>query len=155
MVEDRSLLVQPNQVVRAEWISIDLCVLGCRVRMNPEAVEKKFRKLLQQGDAASWPPIVGHWEGERFSVDDGRHEFLASLMLGRTRVFVCWMEVQPKSSEFLTLGNIFGQGASVWLDSETNKIKVRKDGEADWCDVDASIIVSVPTATSEQGDGND
>lgn len=42
--------------------------------MSPEAVEKKFRRLLNLGDCAPWPPVVGHWEGERFLVDDGRHD---------------------------------------------------------------------------------
>lgn len=90
------MCVRPDQVVRAEWVHVDQCVLGSRERMTPEAVEKKWRKLLQQGEAASWPPIVGHWDRDsqavRFVVDDGRHEFLAALMIGRERVLVCWLE---------------------------------------------------------------
>jgi hypothetical protein len=31
--------------------------------MSPEAVEKKYRRLLNLGDCARWPPIVGHWQG--------------------------------------------------------------------------------------------
>lgn len=85
------MCVQPSQTVCARWIDIDKCKLGSRAQMAPEAVEKKFRKLLQQGECASWPPIVGHWDGDRFQVDDGRHEYLASLMLGRAQVFVCWL----------------------------------------------------------------
>jgi hypothetical protein len=92
VAEDRSMCVQPDQIVRTAWIEIDLCKLGCRVPMSPEAVEKKFRRLLNLGDAAPWPPIVGHWEGERFLVDDGRHDYLAALMLGRERLFVCWLD---------------------------------------------------------------
>jgi hypothetical protein len=60
--------------------------------MSPEAVEKKFRRLLNLGDCAPWPPVVGHWERERFFVDDGRHDYLAALMLGREKLFVCWLE---------------------------------------------------------------
>jgi len=48
--------------------------------MSPEAVEKKFRRLLNIGDCAPWPPIVGHWENGRFVVCDGRHDYLAALM---------------------------------------------------------------------------
>ena len=92
VAEDRSMCVQPDQIVRTAWIDVDLCVLGSRLPMSPEAVEKKFRRLLNIGDAAPWPPIVGHWEGERFLVDDGRHDYLAALMLGRERVFVCWLD---------------------------------------------------------------
>jgi hypothetical protein len=92
VAEDRSMCVQPDQIVRTAWIDVDLCKLGCRVPMSPEAVEKKFRRLLNLGDAAPWPPVVGHWEGERFLVDDGRHDYLAALMLGRERLFVCWLD---------------------------------------------------------------
>ena len=94
--EDRSMCVQPYQVVQTAWLDIDLCRLGFRLPMSPEAVEKKFRRLLNLGDCAPWPPIVGHWEGERFLVDDGRHDYLAALMLGRERLFVCWLQdVRP------------------------------------------------------------
>jgi hypothetical protein len=91
VIEDRSMCVQPGEGVTADWIDIDCCRLGSRVQMSPEAVEKKFRKLLQQDQAGSWPPIVGHWNGARFVVDDGRHEYLAALMIGRARLFVCWL----------------------------------------------------------------
>lgn len=91
MTEDRSITVRPDQTVAVDWIDIDRCVLGCRASMSPEAVEKKWRALLQQGDCAAWPPIVGHWEGDRFVVCDGRHEFVASLMHGRREVLACWL----------------------------------------------------------------
>jgi hypothetical protein len=92
VAEDRSMCVQPDQVVRTAWVDIDLCKLVGRVRMSPEAVEKKFRRLLNLGEAAPWPPVVGHWQGERFLVDDGRHDYLAALMLGREKLFVCWLD---------------------------------------------------------------
>jgi len=96
VAEDRSMCVQPYQVVQTAWVDIDLCQLGCRVQMSPEAVEKKYRRLLNLGDCAPWPPIVGHWQGERFLVDDGRHDYLAALMLGREKIFVCWLtDVRP------------------------------------------------------------
>lgn len=59
--------------------------------MNPEAVEAKFRRFLNLGDNSAWPPVVGHWSEDRFIVMDGRHEYLAALMIGRTRIFVCWL----------------------------------------------------------------
>jgi hypothetical protein len=91
--EDRTMCVQPHQTVKCEWVYVNLCVLGCRDRMSPEAVEKKWRRLLQQGDAACWPPIIGRWSTDgRFVVCDGRHEFIASLMHGREKVLVAWIE---------------------------------------------------------------
>lgn len=88
---DRSICVQPEQKVVTDWIDIDLCCLGSRTRMSPEAVTEKYRILLQHNEAAIWPPIVGHWENNRFIVDDGRHEYLAWLMLGRKKIFVAWL----------------------------------------------------------------
>ena len=52
VAEDRSMCVQPYQVVQTAWVDIDLCQLGCRVQMSPEAVEKKYRRLLNLGDCA-------------------------------------------------------------------------------------------------------
>ncbi|MFH5926432.1 hypothetical protein [Roseomonas sp. SXEYE001] len=92
VAEDRSLSVRPGQIVRTAWVDIDLCRLGNRARMSPEAVEKKYRRLLNLGDCAPWPPVVGHWDAERFVVCDGRHDYLASLMIGRDKIFVCWLE---------------------------------------------------------------
>lgn len=96
IVEDRSIYVQPSQHIKTSWIDIDLCYLGSRVRMSPEAVEKKYREILQQGECSKWPCVVGHWvddrEGRRFCVDDGRHTMLATLMLGKERIFVAWLE---------------------------------------------------------------
>lgn len=98
IAEERSLAVQPNQYVKTAWIDVNVAKLGNRDRMSPEAVEKKYRKILQQGDAAAWPPIVGHWDGDRFVVCDGRHEYLASLMLGREKLFVAWLETERNES---------------------------------------------------------
>jgi hypothetical protein len=49
--------------VRTAWVDIDLCRLGFRMPMSPEAVEKKYRRLLNIGDCAPWPPIVGRTTG--------------------------------------------------------------------------------------------
>lgn len=91
MTEDRSMMVQPDQIVKTGWIDIDVCRLGCRDRMDAAAIERAYRKYLQAGDCQVWPPVVGHWDGERFTVCDGRHEYLALLALGRTQIFVAWI----------------------------------------------------------------
>lgn len=93
VMEDRDVWVQPHQHVRTEWIDIDACVLGSRARMDFAAIERAGRKLLQQGGCQSIRAIVGHWRDDgRFSVDDGRHEYLAALALGRRRLLVSWVE---------------------------------------------------------------
>jgi hypothetical protein len=118
VIEDRSMVVQPDEIVKTAWVPVDQCVIGCRDRMDFAAIERAGRKLLQIGRAQTWPPINGEWERvpggvprcggscgdadceraakaapvERFVVHDGRHEFLAALALGREKVFVAWRE---------------------------------------------------------------
>jgi hypothetical protein len=93
MTEDRSMTVGTGEVIKTAWVSVDACRLACRDRMDCAAIERAFRKYLQAGDSQFWPPIVGEWEGPRFAVLDGRHEFLALLALGREQVFVAWKEI--------------------------------------------------------------
>jgi hypothetical protein len=97
VIEDRALYVQPTQIVRTAWIDIDDCVFGCRERMDCAAIERAYRKYLQLGDCQCWPPIVGHWTSSRFTVVDGRHELLALLASGRTKVFVAWLSDATES----------------------------------------------------------
>jgi hypothetical protein len=59
VAEDRSMCVQPNQVVRTAWVDIDLSRLNFRVPMSPEAVEKKYRRLLSLGECARGRPSSG------------------------------------------------------------------------------------------------
>lgn len=93
---DRSLLVAPGDAVRTAWIELWRVKLACRDRMAVGDVATAFQRLLQLGDAAAWPPPNGHWEGDpatgRFVIQDGRHEYVASLMLGRERIFVAWLD---------------------------------------------------------------
>jgi hypothetical protein len=96
--EDRSLVVKPGEHVRTAWIDIDLCSMACRAVMQPATVAAKFQRLLCLGENSAWPPIVGEWCDERFSILDGRHEFLASLMLGRTKIFVAWLVPAAKAT---------------------------------------------------------
>jgi hypothetical protein len=92
ILEDRAFLVPPTSIVTTAWISIDCCVLGNRERLDFAAVERTGRRLLQQGDYGSWPPVNGAWRDDgRFAVHDGRHEYLAALALGRTTIFVAWL----------------------------------------------------------------
>jgi hypothetical protein len=58
-------------------------------------VKVAYERLLQLGDSAAWPPPNGEWEGEegnsRFVIFDGRHEYIASQMLGRELILVAWL----------------------------------------------------------------
>jgi hypothetical protein len=96
--QDRSIAVPPGCTVMTKWIPIDSARLGNRARIAVGDIDTAYRKLLCLGDKAPWPCIVGEWSTtgpgmqDRFTVLDGRHEYIASLMMGRTSLFVAWLE---------------------------------------------------------------
>lgn len=93
---DRSILVPQGKVVKTEWISIWDCKLACRDRMAVGDVGVAYQRLLQQDGNAAWPLPVGYWDGEtrgeRFVICDGRHEYIAALMLGHSEILVAWVD---------------------------------------------------------------
>jgi hypothetical protein len=89
---DRSLLVQPGQVVKTGYVDVWRCQLANRAPMAVGDVAGAHNKLLQLGEASLFPPPNGHWEGEEFVIHDGRHEYVAAVMLGRAQLLVAWVE---------------------------------------------------------------
>lgn len=93
VAEDRSLQVPAGAIVRTGYVSIDRISHASRERMTPEGVERAYRRRLSLGSSQPWPPPVGQWaEDGRFVVYDGRHEHLASWMLGYSEILVAWVE---------------------------------------------------------------
>lgn len=92
--EDRSMAVPAGHIVRTGYVAVEHVTMACRDRMAPGDVKVAYELLLQMGGNQPWPSPRGHWEGERFVVVDGRHQYVASLMLGLTHMLVAWVEVQ-------------------------------------------------------------
>jgi hypothetical protein len=96
MLPDRHLLVKPGVKVHTGYVPIFDCELACRERMASGDVDRAYQKLLQLGEDSLWPCPNGHWvaEGSRriFLIEDGRHEWIASVMLGRKYILVAWLE---------------------------------------------------------------
>jgi hypothetical protein len=90
--DDRSLRVPAGKVVKSGYVSVWKCQLANRERMAVGDVAGAFGKLLQLGEDSLHPCPNGHWEGDEFVIHDGRHEYLASLMLGRQTILVAWVE---------------------------------------------------------------
>jgi hypothetical protein len=95
---DRSIRVPPGALVRTGYVELERVRLACRDRMAVGDVEVAYRRRLQLGDAQEWPPPVGEWTGDRFTVLDGRHSYVAALMLGSTHLLVAWLEDAPAPS---------------------------------------------------------
>lgn len=90
------MLVPPGKIVRTDYVSVWNVKLACRERMAAGDVAAAFEKLLQTGSNSPWPCSRGHWEGEphksKFVIVDGRHEYVASIMLGKEFILVAWVE---------------------------------------------------------------
>ncbi|MFC6490712.1 hypothetical protein [Nitratireductor sp. GCM10026969] len=92
LATDRALSIPAGSIVKTAYIPVESIKLACRDRMAVGDVEAAYRKRLQIGDSQPWPCPNGHWEGERFVIHDGRHEFVATLMLGHSHLLVAWVE---------------------------------------------------------------
>ena len=94
MIADRAKLVPPGQVIKTGYVPVFDCVLSCRDRMAIGDVEVAYRRLLQQGDHCMWPCPNGMWDVEtgKFYIHDGRHEWVAAVMLGKSHLLVAWLE---------------------------------------------------------------
>jgi hypothetical protein len=93
MIEDRSIAVPPGHIVKTGYVSVWNVEFSCRDRMSVGDVDRAFQKRLQLGDHQPWPPPRGHWHlNNRFIIEDGRHEYLAALMLGIEYLLVAWTE---------------------------------------------------------------
>src|SRR5829696_1864985 len=70
---------------------------GGRVRASrppavPAAVERAYCRQLELGDDQAWPPLTGYWRDDgRFVLTDGRHRFIAAVMLGVEYVLAAWL----------------------------------------------------------------
>jgi hypothetical protein len=91
MQPDRSLRVPPGHIVRTGYVEVFRCRLANRERMAVGDVDRAFQRLLLGADC-QWPCPNGHWDGETFTILDGRHEYVASVMLGKTHILVAWIE---------------------------------------------------------------
>ena len=89
---DRSLIVEPGRRVVSGYVEVHKVRMACRDRMSVGDVEQAYRRQLQLGDSQVWPCPVGRWEGEQFVLYDGRHAYVAALMLGFTWLLVAWEE---------------------------------------------------------------
>jgi hypothetical protein len=88
---DRSMIVASGQVVKTAYVDVWKCRLANRDRMAVGDVAASYQKVLQLGEQSAWPCPNGHWEGDTFVIEDGRHEWLACVMVGRSHMLVAWL----------------------------------------------------------------
>lgn len=90
LAEDRSISVPPGHVVETDYVAVERVRMACRERMAIGDVERAYKRRLQLGEHQPWPCPRGYWEGSTFVIEDGRHEYIATLMLGHSHILVAW-----------------------------------------------------------------
>lgn len=90
--QDRSISVPPGHRVVTGYVHIDQIKIACRSRMAVGDVETAYRRQLALGDHQAFPCPNGRWDGDRFAIHDGRHAYVAALMIGITHLLVAWTE---------------------------------------------------------------
>lgn len=93
MVDDRSKVVPPGHVIKSGYVNVFKVRLACRERMAVGDVDKAFQKLLQSQPNQPHPAPLGYWDNDVFVIEDGRHQYVAALMLGYEFLFVEWLEM--------------------------------------------------------------
>jgi hypothetical protein len=92
LIVDRGMSVAPGKKVATGYVHVENISLACRERMSIGDVNSAYQKRLQLGDHQPWPCPRGYWSDMRFVIEDGRHEYVAALMLGQTHILVAWEE---------------------------------------------------------------
>lgn len=92
LATDRALRVPAAHVVRTGYVDVFQVRLANRAGMAVGDVDRAYQKRLQCGPDQPFPCPNGRWEGERFVLLDGRHEWVAAVMLGHPRLLVAWVE---------------------------------------------------------------
>jgi hypothetical protein len=93
LAQDRTLAVPKGMLIRTAYVKVEDITLACKDRMSVGDVERAYNKRLQLGgELQPWPCPCGKWEGNRFAIYDGRHEYIAAVMLGTAEILVAWIE---------------------------------------------------------------
>lgn len=92
IAQDRAMAVPAGWIVKTGYVDVFRVRLACRERMAVGDVGNAYQKRLQAGSSQPWPCPNGEWDGDTFVLHDGRHEWVASVMLGHSHLLVAWLE---------------------------------------------------------------
>lgn len=91
IAEDRGMVVPAGQNVTTSYVPVHQVRLACRDRMAIGDVERAMQRRMAAAPGQPWPCPIGHWDDHHFVIVDGRHEYVAALMLGCSHVLVAWI----------------------------------------------------------------
>lgn len=92
VAEDRSILVPAGKRVVTGYAHVNQIHMVNRDRMGIGDVERAMQKQMAASPGQPWPCPNGFWEDGAFKLKDGRHAYVAALMLGVEYLLVAWIE---------------------------------------------------------------
>lgn len=95
LYEGRSISVPPGHIVVTGYVPIQDVELACKERMAIGDVDRAYQRRIQIAPNQPFPPPRGRWRStDKFIIEDGRHDYVAALMLGVTHILVAWERPQ-------------------------------------------------------------
>jgi len=92
------MIIPAGQVLKTGYVrTADVVFPMTGAAMSITEVKEKITQFTAIKEAQAYPLPVGRWEGGRFLLWDGRHRYIASLMLGREKMLVAWLEAENNS----------------------------------------------------------
>jgi hypothetical protein len=87
------MMIDEGHVMRSAYVKTAEIVFPMGGRpMAVASVEEKVRRASAYPGREFYPLPVGKWVERRFHLWDGRHRYIAALMLGQETMLVCWTE---------------------------------------------------------------
>lgn len=86
------MIVPAGHILVTGYVPTAEIVFQSDVPMSVADVKEKITQFTSIGSGQAYPLPVGNWKDGRFHLWDGRHRFVASLMLCRRTMLVAWIE---------------------------------------------------------------
>jgi hypothetical protein len=84
--------IPKGHILKSAYIPIEDIVFTCDVPMGVEGVRDKINQWLSHKEGQSYPLPVGEWKDGKLHLWDGRHRYIAALMLARKSMLIAWVE---------------------------------------------------------------
>lgn len=91
------MIVPPGHIVVTGYVPTAEIVFPCdhEAPMSVADLKEKVDRQSHIGKGEAYPVPIGKWKDGRFHLWDGRHRYIAALMLGRRHMLVGWVEALP------------------------------------------------------------
>ena len=89
---DRTISVPPGSIVRTGYVPIEKIRLSSYENLSLPDIKEKYEIFKQNAPNQIFPCPIGNWEQVNFVIVDGRHAFVALMILGMSHILVAWID---------------------------------------------------------------